>query len=108
MAKYVQPPTLYAGQILGKANLSLYVDNDYYFSGIADRLRCIPAGEQRGFIGTETGPITLWEGYHLLTADAKTLRYYLGAWSNDASSTVTVTASVAVPPFPSSTVSVMA
>lgn len=73
---YVQPPEFETGQILGRANLGILVDNDDYFRALADRWRPIPYGVSRGWIGDETYQV-VFDGFHFLESDALTLAYHL-------------------------------
>jgi hypothetical protein len=73
---YTVPPTWATGQILGRGQLGILVDNDRFFNGAADAWSPVMAGTSRGFIGTEPS-LTVFDGYHLLRSDAKTLNYYI-------------------------------
>ena len=75
MISYVEPPVVATGQILGRSYLGILRDNDEYFMGLADGLRCVNRGEYKTWIGTETS-IDIWDGYHLKATDTETLNYY--------------------------------
>lgn len=84
MPRYTKPPTFATGQVLGRANVGILRDNDDFFNALADRRRQFTSGCWRGFIGTETNPSWhLWDGYHMLQADATTLHHWIDVDSDN-------------------------
>lgn len=80
--RFTQPPTINTGDVLCKVQMDGYRLNDEYFNAIADAWRPIPASWDRGFIASESAQ-SVYDSYHLLRADAKTLCYYLYAAGSD-------------------------
>lgn len=76
--RFVYPPTINTGDVLCKVQMDGYRLNDEYFNAIADAWRPIPASWDRGFIASES-EIGVYDSYHLLRSDAKTLVYYIYA-----------------------------
>jgi hypothetical protein len=72
---YQTPALAYSDQVLGKAFLSQHRDNNDYFLGMVDRWRAIPEAVWWSWIAEEPSA-TIWDGWHLLTSDCKSLRYY--------------------------------
>ena len=78
---YVAPPTFTTGQILGRANVGILVDNDDYFNGLADRHIPVPAGVVTAW-ESDTVSRLAWDGYHLKREDMDTF-YYNAAIDSD-------------------------
>ena len=73
MPEYTQMQAFETGQVLGRSQLNILRDNDNYFNAIAARwIPCLHGPS----VGGTPGQVytTIWEGYHLLRADAT----YLG------------------------------
>jgi hypothetical protein len=75
---FTTPQSFVNGGVVGRAQLGVLLDNDRYFNGLCDRWRTVVAGGQR----TNTITQELWDGYHLLRSDAKTLYYCIEAGTN--------------------------
>ncbi|HFD38531.1 MAG TPA: hypothetical protein ENJ31_01590 [Anaerolineae bacterium] len=84
-----QIPAFEDGQALGRLAYSALFDNDQALHAWADRRWAVPNAVVRGFIGTETTQ-ALWDGYHLLRSDAKTLHYAISVSSNNPAEPLTV------------------
>ena len=75
MPAYHIPQLIQHKQVLGRAHLGNYLDNDRYFHGLGDRLRPIPTGVYNAScVGTETQAY-VWSGYHLLREDSLDFYY---------------------------------
>ncbi len=75
---FTTPQSFVNGGVVGRAQLGVLLDNDRYFNGLCDRWRTVVAGVQR----TNTITQEIWDGYHLLRSDAKTLYYCIVAETN--------------------------
>jgi hypothetical protein len=73
---YQTPAIAYDDQVLGRAFLSQHRDNNDYFLGIIDRWRPVPEALGWSWFDDNWGWRTIWDGWHLLTEDCKTLHYY--------------------------------
>lgn len=67
--RYHEPPLYTTGQIIGRANVGLFVDNDHYFNGLADRYRPVLYSPRlRGL--NDRDKIYPFDGYIWLRSDA--------------------------------------
>jgi len=73
--EYVKPSEFTTGQVLGRANLGVLVDNDNYFNALADRWITIPAGMVTKW-ESDIGTRIAWDGWHLKRTDMDTLYYW--------------------------------
>jgi hypothetical protein len=73
MPRYKQPQELETGQILGRAHLGIFKDNDDHFHALADAMRT-PAP---GIYDTDTtlDKYNIWDGWVLVEDDCYTLTY---------------------------------
>lgn len=87
---YVQPQEFQTGQVLGRGQLGILVDNDQFFSGLCDAYLTVPRGVERTWIGTET-TLVVFDGYHWLQADAETVYYFISVTNVDPAHRTTLT-----------------
>lgn len=80
--RFVYPPTIVDGDVLSRVQIDAFRLNDEYFNGCANSWAAIPAGVIRGYIGDERD-LEIYDGWHMLREDAKTLHYHIFADGGD-------------------------
>jgi hypothetical protein len=76
--------------VLSRMEYSKLFDNDGYFHGIADGWNTVPNGVERRYIADEE-QVVVWDGWHILQADAKSLYYGIVLANDDPSHPSTIT-----------------
>lgn len=72
---FVAPQEFVDGQVLGRTQLGVLLDNQRYFHGLCDRWRVPSHSVERDSTVTDV----IWDGFLLLDADAKTMWYHIEA-----------------------------
>ena len=73
---YIQPRAFATGDIVGRSNVGVLLDNDNHFNGLADRYRVPVHAPTLSARAGRTSEI-MWIGHHYMTPTAKTGVYHV-------------------------------